>query len=164
MIVVASPRLVSLMGHLLRGRWQAGCGEPALSWADWGEAWPPSGVSLPEGAHRPWAILAPVVGDIEANMATVSRRTGNGWPVRRPVAIPASRFGGSGLYHGHAPSYHHYVDAVLVDAVLAGFWESALCMAGFWESALFMVGFWESVLSGPASWSRPSRSFLGEGF
>ena len=23
-----------------------------------GEAWPPSGVSLPEGAHRPWAALA----------------------------------------------------------------------------------------------------------
>ena len=22
-----------------------------------GEAWPPSGVSLPEGAHRPWAVL-----------------------------------------------------------------------------------------------------------
>ena len=57
-IAVASPRLVSLMGRLLRGRRQAGCGEPALSWADWLEAWPPSGVSLPEGAHHLWATLA----------------------------------------------------------------------------------------------------------
>ena len=36
--------------------------------------------------------------------------------------------------------------------------------SGFWESAFFMAGFWESVLLEPASWSRPSRSFLGEGF
>ena len=100
------------------------------------------------------AVLAPVVGDIEANMATVSRRTGDGWPVGRPVAIPIPGFGGSGLYCGHALSYHHYVDAVLVAAVLAG----------FWESAFFMAGFWESVLLGPAPWSRPSRIFLGEGF
>ena len=53
-----------------------------------------------------------------------------------------------------APSYHRYVGAVLVGAVLAG----------FWESAFFKAGFWESVLLGPASWSRTSRSFLGEGF
>ena len=33
-IAVAFPRLVSLMGRPLRGRRQAGCGEPALSWAD----------------------------------------------------------------------------------------------------------------------------------
>ena len=57
-------------------------------------------------------------------------------------------------YCGHTPSYHCYVGTVLVGAVLAG----------FWESAFFMAGFWESVLLGPASWSRPSRSFLGEGF
>ena len=87
-------------------------------------------------------------------MATVPRRTGDGWPVRRPVAMPVPGFGGSGLYCGHAPSYHRYVDAVLVGAVLAG----------FWESAFFMAGFWESVLLGPASWSRPSRIFLGGGF
>ena len=118
-----------------------------------GEAGPPSSVSLAKGARRPRAVLAPVVGDIEANMATVPRRTGDGWPVRRPVAMPASGFGGSGLYCGHAPSYRRYVDAVLVGVVLAG----------FWESALFMVGFWESVVLGPASRSRPSRSFLGEG-
>ena len=119
-----------------------------------GEARPPSGVSLAKGVRRLRAVLAPVVGDIEANMATVPRRTGDGWPVRRPVAMPVPGFGGSGLYCGHAPSYHRYVDAVLVGAVLAG----------FWESAFFMAGFWESVLLGPASWSRPSRSFLGEGF
>ena len=64
------------------------------------------------------------------------------------------RFGGSGLYCGHAPSYHRYVDAVLVGAVLAG----------FWEPAFFVAGFWESVFLGPAYRSRPSRIFLGEGF
>ena len=68
--------------------------------------------------------------------------------------MPASGFGGSGLYCDHAPSYHRYVGTVLVGAVLVG----------FWESALFMAGFGESVLLGPASWSRPPRSFLGEGF
>ena len=68
--------------------------------------------------------------------------------------MPVPGFGGSGLYCGHAPSYDRYVDVVLVGAVLAG----------FWESAFFMVGFWESVLLGPASWSRPSRSFLRECF
>ena len=114
-----------------------------------GEVGPPSSVSLAKGARRPRAVLAPVVGDIEANMATVPRRTGEGWPVRRPVAIPVPGFGGSGLYCGHAPSYHRYVDAVL---------------AGFRESAFFMAGFWESVLLGPAPWSRPSRIFLGESF
>ena len=88
------------------------------------------------------------------NMATVPRRTGDARPVRRTVAMPVPGFGGSGLYCGHAPSYHRYVDAVLVGAVLAG----------FWESAFFMAGFWESVLLGPASWSRLSRIFLGGGF
>ena len=118
------------------------------------EARPPLGVSLAKGARRLWAVLAPVVGDIEANTATVPRRTGDGWPVRRPVAMPVPGFGGSGLYCGHAPSYHRYVGIVLVGAVLAG----------FLESAFFMAGFWESVLLEPASWSRPSRSYLGEGF
>lgn len=96
-----------------------------------GEARPPSSVSLAKGAHRPRDVLAPVVGDIEANMATVPRRTGYGWPVWRPVAMPTSRFGGSGLYCGHAPSYRRYVGTVLVGVVLTGFWESALFMAGF---------------------------------
>ena len=54
-----------------------------------GEAGPPSSVSLAKGARRPWAVLAPVVGDIEVNMATVPRRTGDGRPLRRPVAMPA---------------------------------------------------------------------------
>ena len=88
--------------------------------------------------------------------------------------MPASGFGGSGPHYGHTPSCHRYVGVVLVGAVLAGFLESApfvagseesaFFMAGFWESAFFMVGFWESVLLEPASWSRPSRSYLGEGF
>ena len=43
-----------------------------------GEAWPPLSISLAEGARRPRAVLAPVVGDIDVNMATVPRRTGDG--------------------------------------------------------------------------------------
>ena len=70
------------------------------------------------------------------------------------MAMPASGSRGSGPYCDHAPSSHRYVDTVLVGAVLGG----------FWESALFMAGFGESVPLEPASWSRPSRSFLGEGF
>ena len=104
------------------------------------------------------------MGDIEANTATVPRRTGDGWPVRRPVAMPVPGFGGSGLYCGHAPSYCRYVGTVLVGAVLAGFWEPAFFMADFWESASFMAGFWESVLLEPAPWSQLSRIFLGGGF
>ena len=118
------------------------------------EARPPSGVSLAKGARRLRAVLAPVVGDVEVNTATVPRRTGDGWPVRRPVAMPVPGFGGSGLYYGHAPSYRRYVGTVLVGAVLAG----------FWEPAFFMAGFWESVPLGPAPWSRLSRIFLGGGF
>ena len=104
------------------------------------EARPPLGVSLAKGARRLRAVLVPVMGDIEANTATVPRRTGDGWPVRRPVAMPVPGFGGSGLYCGHAPSYRRYVGTVLVGAVLAG----------FWEPAFFMAGVWESVLLGPA--------------
>ena len=92
--------------------------------------------------------------DVEASMATVPRRTGDGWPVLRPAAMPVPGFGGSGMYCGHAPSYRHYVGTVLVGAVLAG----------FWEPAFFMAGFWESVLLGPAPWSRLSRIFVGGGF
>ena len=102
--------------------------------------------------------------DVEASMATVPSRTGDGRPVRPPVAMPASGFGDSGPYCGHTPSCHHYVGVVSVGAALAGFLESAFFMAGFWESVFFMAGFWESVLLEPASWSRPSRSYLGEGF
>ena len=77
--------------------------------------------------------------------------------------MPASGFGGSGLYCGHALSYLRYVGIVLVGGVLADFLESAFFIAGFWESAFFAAGLWESVLSGPASWSRPSRSYLRGG-
>ena len=137
------------MMHILRGREVAGYAPGRL-----GEAGPPSSVSLAKGARRPRAVLAPGVGDVEVNMATVPRRTGDGRPIRRPVAMHVSGFGGGGLYRGHAPSCHRYVGAALVGAVLAG----------FWELAFFMAGFWESVLLGPASWSRPSRSYLGGGF
>ena len=61
--------------------------------------------------------------------------------------MPASGFGGSGLYCGHAPSYVHYVGVVLVGAVLAGFLESAFFMVGSWESAFSMAGFLESAIS-----------------
>ena len=97
-------------------------------------------------------MLALVVSDIEANMATVPRRTGDGWPVRRPVATPVPGFAGSGLYCGHAPSYRRYVGTVLVGAVSAGFWESAFFMAGFWESAFLMAGFWESAFLMAGFW------------
>ena len=68
-------------------------------------------------------------------MATVPSRTGDGRPVRRPVAMPASGFGGSGPHCGHTPSCHRYVGVVLVVAFLAGFLESAPFEAGFLESA-----------------------------
>ena len=79
-------------------------------------------------------------------------------------AMPVPGFGGSGPRCSNTPSCHRYVGVVLVGAVLAGFLESAFFMAGFWESVFFMAGFWESALLEPASWSRPSRSYLGEGF
>ena len=85
--------------------------------------------------------------DVEAGMATVPSRTGDGRPVRPPVAMPASGFGGSGPHCGHTPSCHRYVGVVLVGAVLAGFLESAFFMAGSGESALFMAGSRESALS-----------------
>ena len=70
------------------------------------------------------------MGDIEANTATVPHRTGDGWPVRRPVAMPVPGFGGSGLYCDHAPSYRLYVGIVLVGAVLAGFLHGRLLGVG----------------------------------
>ena len=104
-------------------------------------------LSLAKGARRPWAVLASVVGDVEASMATVPSRTGDGRPIRRPVAMPASGFGGSGPHCGHTPSCRRYVGVVLVGAVLAGFLESALFMAGSWEAAFSMAGFLESAIS-----------------
>ena len=43
-----------------------------------GEAGPPSCLSLAKGARRPRAVLASVMDDVEANMATVPGRTGDG--------------------------------------------------------------------------------------
>ena len=79
-------------------------------------------------------------------MATVPSRTGDGRPVRRPVAMPASGFGGSGPHCGHTPSCHRYVGVVLVGAVLAGFLELALFVANSGESAFFMAGSGESAI------------------
>ena len=62
--------------------------------------------------------------DVDASMATVPSRTGDGRPIRPPVAMPASGFGGSGPHCGHTPSCHRYVGAALEGAVSAGFWES----------------------------------------
>ena len=78
-------------------------------------------------------------------MATVPSRTGDGRPVRRPVAMPASGFGGSGPHCGHTPSCHRYVGVALVVVVSAGFLESAFFMAGSGESASSMAGFLESA-------------------
>ena len=72
--------------------------------------------------------------DVEAGMATVPSRTGDGHPVRPPVAMPASGFRGSGPHCGHTLSCHRYVGVALVVVVSAGFWESALFEAGFLES------------------------------
>ena len=73
--------------------------------------------------------------DVEASMATVPSRTGDGRPVRPPVATPASGFGGSGPHCGHTPSCRRYVGVALVVVVSAGFLESASFLAGFLESA-----------------------------
>ena len=91
--------------------------------------------------------------DVEASMATVPSRTGDDRPVRPPVAMPASGFGGSGPHCGHTPSCHRYVGVVLVGAA----------SAGFVESACFTAGSWKSVLLAPSSWSRPSCNHLGGG-
>ena len=56
----------------------AGFWGPAPPLADWGRAGPPSHLSLAKGARRPWAVLAFVVDDVEANMATMPSRTGDG--------------------------------------------------------------------------------------
>ena len=69
-------------------------------------------LSLAEGARRPRAVRESVVGDVEANMATVPSRTGDVRPVRPPVATPASGFGGSGPHCGHTPSRRRYVGVV----------------------------------------------------
>ena len=75
------------------------------------------------------------MGDVEASIGTVLSRTGDGRPVRPPVAMPASGFGGSGPHCGHTLSCHGYVGTALVVVVSAGFSESAFFLAGFLESA-----------------------------
>ena len=55
--------------------------------------------------------------DVEASVATVPSRTGDVPPVRPPVAMPASGFGGHGLHCGHTPSRRRYGG---VDVILAG--------------------------------------------
>ena len=56
--------------------------------------------------------------DVEASVATVPSRTGDVPPVRPPMAMPASGFGGRGPHCGHTPSRRRYVGVVVV---LAGF-------------------------------------------
>ena len=103
--------------------------------------------------------------DAEANMATVPSRTGDGRPVRPPVATPASGFGGSGPHCGHTPSCHRYVGVALVVVVSAGFLESALHVADPGESAFFMADSGESAIPW-LSWGEvaeagtPSESWL----
>ena len=93
--------------------------------------------------------------DIEASMATVPSRTGDGRPVRSPVAMPASGFRGSGPHCGHTPSCHRYVGVALVVVVSAGFLESALFEAGFLESATPRISWGGEVAeAGPPPMSR----------
>ena len=138
MIAVALPRLVSLMGRLLRGRWQAGCGEPALSWADWGRPGRLRVSLCPKGPTARGPHWQPIVDDI-----------GSTWEQCRVGRIMATRtahcarrapgFGGGRLHCSHAPSHRRYVDADFEGMVLTALWE-------------------------PAPWSRPSRSrLLGAG-
>ena len=56
--------------------------------------------------------------DVVAGVATVPARTGDIPPVRPPVAMPASGFGGRGPHCGHTPLGRRYVGVVVV---LAGF-------------------------------------------
>ena len=65
--------------------WQADCGEPALSWADWGR---PGRLRVSLCLKGPTARgphWQPVVDDIRVNVATVPHRTGHGHPVWRTV-------------------------------------------------------------------------------
>ena len=58
--------------------------------------------------------------DVVAGVATVPGRTGDIPPVRPPVAMPASGFGGRGPHCGHTPSRRRYVGTALVVVVSAG--------------------------------------------
>ena len=108
------------------------------------------------------------MGDIEANMAKVPRRTGDGWPVRRPVAMPVPGFGGSGLYCVHAPSYRCYVGTVLVGAVLVDFLHGRLLGvgplgAGSLESAISYLSWGRFLRLGRLLGLGPGDSRPGEG-
>ena len=52
--------------------------------------------------------------DVEASVATVTSHTGDVHPVRPPVAMPASGFGGRGPHGGHTPLRRRYVGVVVV--------------------------------------------------
>ena len=82
-------RLISLMMHILRGSEVAGYWEPATPQADWG-AWPPSSVSLAEGARRPRAVLTACRGWRHGQHGNSAAPDG-GWPTRT-------------AHCGHAPS------------------------------------------------------------
>ena len=98
------------------------------------------------------------MGEVKAIMATVPSRTGDGRPVRPPVAMPASGFGGSGPHCGHTPSCRRYVGTALVVVVSAGFLESVLLEAGSLESATPWLSWGgRSLEAGPPSMSRLQR-------
>ena len=52
--------------------------------------------------------------DAEASVAIVPSRTGDVPPVRPPVAMPASGFGGRGPNCGHTSSRRRYLGVVVV--------------------------------------------------
>ena len=96
----------------------------------------------------------PVVDGVRVGMATVPRRTGDGRPVRRTVAMHSPGFGGGRVCCSHAKSRHRYGRWSLE----AAFGRLLLGVGPSW--AVFL----ESVLHGPVSWSLSfMRRFLGVG-
>src|SRR3954466_13208633 len=127
------------MGCLLRGKGQAGFGKAGHVLGRLGEAWPPSGVSLPKGAHLPWAALTARRGWRHSHHGNSAAPDGSGLPRTAHYARRAPGFGGGRLYCSHAPSHRRYVGAGLEGSILTASWE-------------------------PASWSRPSHGrLLGAG-
>ena len=134
MTTVASPRLVSLMGRLLRGGGKP-AGESRLRLG-------PTG-----GGQAAFGCLSarrgpPPVGRTGSPSWMTS---GSTWQQCRAGRVMATRtahcarrapgFGGGRLYCSHAPSHRRYVDADFEGTILTALWE-------------------------PASWSRPSRGWL----
>ena len=75
------------------------------------------------------------MGDVGASMATVPSRTGDGRPVRPPIAMPASGFGVVGR-------------TVATPRLVAVMWEQlgvVVVSAGSLESASFLDGFIDSA-------------------